>query len=74
MKAFWRIVDLIVGGFSFTPARSRRFDPVRFGLDIDNYKTLPWFVAYGWHLFALAGNLLRSRAHLPLLYREDCRF
>jgi len=45
MKAFWRIVDLIVGGIFVYAGVIKALDPVRFGLDIDNYKTLPWFVS-----------------------------
>ncbi len=45
MKFFWRIVDLIVGGIFIYAGAIKVLDPVRFGLDIDNYKTLPWFVS-----------------------------
>ena len=45
MKFFWRIVDLIVGGIFIYAGTIKVLDPVRFGLDIDNYKTLPWFVS-----------------------------
>jgi hypothetical protein len=41
----WRIVDLIVGGIFIYAGVIKALDPVRFGLDIDNYKTLPWFVS-----------------------------
>ena len=41
----WRIVDLIVGGIFVYAGVIKALDPVRFGLDIDNYKTLPWFVS-----------------------------
>ena len=40
---FWRIVDLIVGGIFVYAGAIKVLDPVRFGLDIDNYKALPWF-------------------------------
>jgi hypothetical protein len=42
---FWRIVDLIVGGIFIYAGTIKALDPVRFGLDIDNYKTLPWFIS-----------------------------
>ena len=45
MKIFWRIVDLVVGGIFIYAGVVKVLDPVRFGLDIDNYKTLPWFVS-----------------------------
>lgn len=44
-KYLWRIVDLIVGGIFIYAGAIKALDPVRFGLDIDNYKTLPWFVS-----------------------------
>ena len=45
MKYAWRVVDLIVGGIFIYAGAIKVLDPVRFGLDIDNYKTLPWFVS-----------------------------
>ncbi len=42
---FWRIVDLIVGGIFIYAGTIKALDPVRFGLDIDNYKSLPWFIS-----------------------------
>src|ERR1700747_754395 len=45
MKAFSRIVDLIVGGIFVYAGVIKALDPVQFGLDIDNYKILPWFVS-----------------------------
>jgi len=45
MKYAWRVVDLIVGGIFVYAGTIKVLDPVRFGLDIDNYKTLPWFVS-----------------------------
>lgn len=44
-KFLWRIVDLIVGGIFIYAGTIKVLDPVRFGLDIDNYKTLPWFIS-----------------------------
>ena len=43
--SLWRIVDLIVGGIFIYAGVLKVLDPVQFGLDIDNYKTLPWFVS-----------------------------
>jgi hypothetical protein len=42
---FWRIVDLIVGGIFIYAGVIKALDPVQFANDIDNYKTLPWFVS-----------------------------
>lgn len=44
MKFVWRILDLIAGGIFIYAGVLKVLDPVRFGLDIDNYKTLPWLV------------------------------
>src|SRR5438045_7641287 len=41
----WRIVDLIVGGIFIYAGAIKVMDPIRFGLDIDNYKILPWAVS-----------------------------
>lgn len=41
----WRILDLIVGGIFIYAGVVKVLDPVQFGLDIDNYKTLPWFIS-----------------------------
>ena len=45
MKVFWRILDLIVGGIFIYAGVLKVLDPVHFGLDIDNYKILPWFIS-----------------------------
>src|SRR5437667_967107 len=45
MKFFWRIVDLIVGGIFVYAGVVKILDPVQFANDIDNYKTLPWFIS-----------------------------
>ena len=45
MKFFWHIVDLIVGGIFVYAGVVKVLDPVQFANDIDNYKTLPWFVS-----------------------------
>jgi putative oxidoreductase len=41
----WRIIDLIVGGIFIYAGALKMLDPVQFANDIDNYKTLPWFVS-----------------------------
>ena len=41
----WRIVGLIVGGIFVYAGVLKVLDPVQFGLDIDNYKSLPWFIS-----------------------------
>lgn len=45
MKFIWRFLDLIVGGVFIYAGAIKALDPVRFGLDIDNYKSLPWFIS-----------------------------
>jgi hypothetical protein len=45
MKIIWRIVDLIVGGIFIYAGVIKALDPVQFANDIDNYKTLPWFIS-----------------------------
>src|SRR5438445_9489256 len=45
MKYAWRVVDLIVGGIFVYAGVIKALDPVQFANDIDNYKTLPWFVS-----------------------------
>src|SRR5437588_7100739 len=42
---FWRIVDLVVGGIFIYAGVLKLLDPVQFANDIDNYKTLPWFIS-----------------------------
>ncbi len=41
----WRILAVIVGGIFIYAGAIKAFDPVQFGLDIDNFKILPWFVS-----------------------------
>jgi putative oxidoreductase len=43
--SIWRILDLIVGGIFVYAGAIKACDPVQFANDIDNYKTLPWFVS-----------------------------
>ena len=45
MKFAWRIVDLIVGGIFIYAGVIKILDPVQFANDIDNYKSLPWFIS-----------------------------
>ena len=45
MKIAWRIVDVVVGGIFIYAGVLKVLDPVQFGLDIDNYKTVPWFIS-----------------------------
>jgi hypothetical protein len=45
MKIVWRIVDLILGGIFVYAGVIKALDPVQFANDIDNYKTLPWFIS-----------------------------
>lgn len=45
MKILWRIIDLLVGGIFIYAGAIKILDPVQFGLDIDNYKSLPWFIS-----------------------------
>ena len=40
----WRIVDILVGGLFIYAGVLKVFDPIGFATDIDNYKTLPWFI------------------------------
>jgi putative oxidoreductase len=44
-KSCWRIVDVIVGGIFVYAGAIKVIDPIQFGIDIDNYKTLPWFIS-----------------------------
>ncbi len=41
----WRIVDLVVGGIFIYAGVIKVLDPIQFGIDIDNYKILPWFIS-----------------------------
>ncbi|HLW35265.1 MAG TPA: MauE/DoxX family redox-associated membrane protein [Chthoniobacterales bacterium] len=45
MKLVWRILAVITGGVFVYAGAVKAFDPVQFGLDIDNFKILPWFVS-----------------------------
>jgi hypothetical protein len=41
----WRILDFIVGGLFIYAGVLKVLDPTQFAIDIDNYKTVPWFVS-----------------------------
>ena len=43
--SIWRILDLIVGGIFVYAGAIKALDPVQFANNIDNYKTLPWFIS-----------------------------
>jgi len=45
MKIIWHIIDLIVGGIFVYAGVLKVLDPVQFANDIDNYKSLPWFIS-----------------------------
>ena len=45
MKIGWRILGITIGGIFIYAGVLKALDPVRFGLDIDNYKTLPWMIS-----------------------------
>jgi len=45
MKIFWRFLSIIVGGVFIYAGVIKAVDPVQFGNDIDNYKTLPWLIS-----------------------------
>jgi putative oxidoreductase len=40
----WRIVEFIVASVFIYAGTIKALDPVRFANDIDNYKTIPWFI------------------------------
>ena len=41
----WRIVAVIAGAIFIYAGVLKAIDPVQFGLDIDNYKMVPWFIS-----------------------------
>ena len=43
-RILWRIVALIVGGIFIYAGAIKAVDPLRFAIDIDNYKMLPWAI------------------------------
>src|ERR1700676_1435046 len=40
----WRVLDFIVGALFIYAGVLKVFDPTQFAVDIDNYKTVPWFI------------------------------
>ena len=44
-KLFWRLLGLIIGAVFIYAGAVKVLDPIQFGLDIDNYKMLPWFMS-----------------------------
>jgi uncharacterized membrane protein YphA (DoxX/SURF4 family) len=45
MKIVWRFLDLIVGAVFIYAGVLKVLDPIQFANDIDNYKSLPWFIS-----------------------------
>ena len=45
MKILLRVIGVIVGGIFVYAGTVKAIDPVQFGLDIDNFKILPWFAS-----------------------------
>jgi putative oxidoreductase len=43
-RILWRIVAFIVGGIFIYAGVIKAVDPLRFAIDIDNYKMLPWAI------------------------------
>jgi putative oxidoreductase len=69
-KVAWRIVDFAVGGVFVYAGVLKALDPVRFAMDIDNYKIVPWFISVAMSFYLpwleiLGGLALISR----FLYR-----
>jgi putative oxidoreductase len=40
----WRILDFVIGALFIYAGAIKVLDPIRFAIDIDNYKLLPWTV------------------------------
>ena len=53
----WRIVALIVGGIFIYAGVIKAIDPLRFAIDIDNYKMLPWAIGFDWPFTCRGWNL-----------------
>jgi putative oxidoreductase len=62
----WRIVDLIVGGVFIYAGALKALDPIRFAIDIDNYKILPWAISVR---FAFYLSWLEILSGLALVFR-----
>ncbi|MEY2539634.1 MAG: hypothetical protein QOG67_3374 [Verrucomicrobiota bacterium] len=62
----WRILDFLIGGLFIYAGVIKMLDPIRFGIDIDNFKMLPWPIAIRLAFFLpwleiLAGVALITR-------------
>ena len=40
----WRALDFLIGGLFIYAGVIKVLDPIQFGIDIDNYKILPWTI------------------------------
>ena len=70
MKFIWRPLDVVVGGIFIYAGVLKVLDPVQFGLDLDNYKMLPWFVSVRFAFFLPWLEIFCGAALiLRLLYR-----
>ena len=47
----WRIVEFIIGGLFIYAGVLKALDPASFAIDIDNYKTVPWFIGVGFAFY-----------------------
>src|SRR5436853_3907952 len=45
MKILWKALDVVIGGIFIYAGVLKVLDPVQFANDIDNYKSLPWFIS-----------------------------
>jgi putative oxidoreductase len=66
MKTSWRILDLALGGIFIYAGVAKALDPVQFGLDIDNFKILPWFFSVRLALYLPSLEILCG---LALIFR-----
>src|SRR5438046_10009843 len=70
MKFVWRILAVIVGGIFVYAGVLKIIDPVQFGLDIDNYKMLPWLVSVRLAFYL---PWLEILCGLAIIFRVLCR-
>jgi hypothetical protein len=69
-RFLWRVLSVIVGGIFVYAGAVKALDPVQFGLDIDNFKILPWFASVRLAFFLPWLEILCGLALvLRLLYR-----
>ena len=47
MKFIWRALDILVAAVFVYAGLIKVIDPIQFGIDIDNYKILPWTIGVG---------------------------